>query len=255
LVIDNGDGKKHEMEYTDFAAAIPDKQFDFIIFEGCFMADVLSMYELRNKAEYIAASSAEIVSPGFTPVYKDNIMRLFDTKSPVSSVVAGFAKSYTDYIKTVFSEDDIYCSATLSVIKMSEMQNLAMVVKEALNGVKLNETTLPVDSIQRFDRPKKLIYSTYHRRNRYFDLDHVIENIASASHYAAFRTQMEKTIVWKDNTKRFLLSNSSNGVPDYSQYDGFFIERHSGLTTYIEQEVYPTLNSMFRNSSWYQAVY
>ncbi|MDR0745928.1 MAG: hypothetical protein LBF17_05485, partial [Mediterranea sp.] len=39
LVIDGEMSVNREMEYYDFAAAIPDKQFDFIIFEACLMSD------------------------------------------------------------------------------------------------------------------------------------------------------------------------------------------------------------------------
>jgi hypothetical protein len=255
LVIDRGDGTSREMSYQAFATAIPDKQFDFIIFEACFMADVVSLYELRNKTEYVMASAAEIVSPGLTPLYKNNIMRLFDTKTSASTVVSGFAQIYVDYVKSTYPDEaNVFRSATMSVIKMSEMQNLATSVKTALNGVKLNESTLQVDNIQRFDRPNKLIFSG-HRRNRYFDLGHVIENLASASHDAAFRAQLDKTVIWKGNTNRFLLANYANGTPNFSVYDGFFIEHHSGLSTYIEQTVYPELNSAYQNSAWFRAIY
>ena len=263
LVIDKGQGGTFEMEYDDFAGAIPDKQFDFIIFDACFITDVMFMYEMRDKAEYVLASSAEIVSPGFTPVYKD-IMRLYDTKSPVASVVAGFGQAYMDHIINSYPEDDIYCSATLGLIKMSEMQNLATTVKAALNGsVMIDESTLTVDSIQRFDRPKynslNLITSGQ-RRIRYSDFGHVMESLfadkfISDSHYAAFQEQMNRTVVWKANTKRFLLGSYGNSAPYFSEYDGFFIERHSGLSTYIEQDVYSEINAAYRRSSWYEAIY
>ena len=263
LVIDRGQGAAFEMEYDDFAAAIPDKQFDFIIFDACFITDVMFMYELRDKVEYVLASSAEIVSPGFTPVYRD-IMRLYDTKSSVVSVVAGFAQTYMDHIKKSYPEDDVLCSAALGIIKMSEMQNLATTVKEALNGeVMLDESTLSVDSIQRFDRPKynsnNLIISGY-RRIRYSDFGHLMESLytdrlISDSHYAAFQAQMGRTVVWKANTKRFLLGSYGNGAPYFAEYDGFFIEHYSGLSTYIEQDVYPVINAAYQNSSWYKAIY
>ena len=253
MVIDNGGGTRHEMEYYDFAAAIPDNKLDFIILEACLMADVMSMYELRNKAKYVLVSTAEIVSPGFTHIYKNEIMRLYDTKDSVLSVVSGFAQAYHDYV-IQYPENNVYCSSTLGIIKMSEMQNLATTVKEALNGVKLSESTLTVSDIQRFDRFK--LISNGKLGYRYFDLDHVIENLATSSQYAAFRAQMDNTVVWKANTKRFLLGNYGNGTPNYAEYDGFFIERHSGLSTYIQQSVFQeALNSVYENSSWYQAIY
>jgi hypothetical protein len=64
---------------------------------------------------------------------------------------------------------------------------------------------------------------------------------------------MEKTIVWKAATDRFLIE-INGGVPDLNTYNGFYIKHHSGLTTYIMQGVYPDLNSAYKNSSWYKAI-
>jgi hypothetical protein len=213
------------------------------------MADVMSMYELRNKAGYVLASSAEIVSPGFggsdeltTEIYKKEIMRLYDTKNDIKSVVSGFAQSYYDHIAAI-PENNVYCSATLSLIKTDGMEALASATKAALQGALIDETTVDIDLVQRFDRPRELIKNGY-RNSRYFDFAHVIEQIASESHVEAFNSQLDKTVVWKAATKRFLPEN-----------DGFFIEHHSGLTTYILQDVYPYLNSVFEASSWYKAIY
>jgi hypothetical protein len=251
LVIDDGDGVKYEMEYDDFASAIPDKQFDFILFEACLMADVMSMYELRNKAEYVLASSAEIVSPGFEPVYKNEIMRLYDTKNDIKSVVSGFGQSYYDHIISSYPEISDVCSATLSLIKTDEMEALAAVTKSVLNGTEMDEKNVtPLSDIQWFDRPGKLGRNPY---CRYFDFAHTIEKLMPEADRRAFNEQIEKTVVWKVATKRFLL-NGSNESPNFVEYDGFFIERHSGLTTYISQDVYPVLNSAFKGSSWYKAI-
>jgi len=189
------------------------------------------------------ASSAEILSPGFTFIYRYEIMRLFDMKNSISAVVGGFGKSYVDFLKAVFPENNINCSTTMSLIKMSEMENLASTVKTLLDGTQLNESTLTVDNIQRFDRPGELIISGS-RRNRYFDLGHVMEHLVSDSQYASFLVQMGKTVVWKDHTKRFMVGQG-----------GFMIEQHSGLTTYIQQSVYPQINAAYESSSWYNAIY
>ena len=226
------DAVVREMEYYDFAAAIPDKQFDFIIIEACLMADVMSMYELRNKAEYVLASSAEIVSPGFTNIYDKEIMGLYDTKNNVSSILSGFVQSYYDIMKN---------SITMSIIKMDEMENLASVTKSILKGIDIDDTNLDVDEIQTFDRPRYLSGKPY---SRYFDFAHIMENLVSSSDYKMFNTQMEKTVVWKASSSSFLLNQN-----------GFYINHHCGLTTYIEQTVYPELKAAYRNSSWYKAVY
>ena len=51
------------MEITDFAMALADHLFEFIIFEACYIAGIEVAYELRNKAPYIMSSDAPVVSP------------------------------------------------------------------------------------------------------------------------------------------------------------------------------------------------
>ena len=240
LVIDNDNGGgNREMEYYDFAAAIPDKQFDFIIFEACLMADVMSMYELRNKAEYVLVSSAEIVSPGFVYIYKDNIMNLFNPNISFQSILTSFAQSYINYVSS-FSENDYRNSSTLSLLKMDEMENLASVTKVSLQGMSVDETNLTIDNIQSFDRPNALSGQS---KSRYYDLADVMENLIPASRYKSFNEQLEKTVIWKVSTKRFF-----SGQPG-----SYYINKHCGLTTYIEQDVFSFINSEYKKSAWYKA--
>jgi hypothetical protein len=250
VIIDNG-GAKREMEYYEYAAAIPDDKLDFIVFEACLMADVAVMYELRNKAGYVLASSAEIISPGFggsngltTTIYKDKIMSLYNTSISIASALTEFGQSYYDYIATIPETND-YCSVTLSLIKMNEMEALSNATKNTLQGKVVGEDNLSVsiDDIQSFDRPSALISSSYVRKSRYFDLTNTIENISSVTNLSAFKSQVDKTVVWKASTKNFFLGGS-----------GFYINYHSGLTIYIQQDVYPYLNSFYSDSEWSKAI-
>jgi len=241
LVIDTVDGNKKEIEYYDFVAAIPAGTLDFIIFEECLMADVAIMYELRNKTEYVLASSAEIVAPGFTYIYKHRIMSLFDTKNKVEKILSNFGQFYVNTLKTNLPENNERCSVTMSVIKMSEMDALATATKSALNGMDINESNLLIDSIQSFDRPNALITSGYTKRSRYFDLGQTVDSLAIQT--AAFQSQLNKTVVWKDASTNFMLG-----------YNGFKIKHHSGMTIYIKQNAFPILNGKYEETAWYQAI-
>lgn len=224
LVIDNGHGSSQEMKYADFASAIQNNQFDFIIFEACLMADVLVMYELRNKADYVMASSAEIVAPGFTSIYAGSVMGLFNTSKSVDEVLMEFASAYSRHYDTSF---------TMSILKMSEMNALAAVTKSVLKGKLIHESNLTIGAIQTFYKVRSS------RKWSFFDLEQTIEELVSESDYRTFCNQIEKTVIWKDESNRTLY---------------FPISRHCGLTTYIEQAAYPQLNAAFENSSWYNAI-
>ena len=231
----DGGGNIREMEYYDFASAIPDNQFDFIIFEACLMSDVMVMYELRKKAKYVLASSAEIVTPGFQYIYEKEFMKLYDTKKQTNAIVSDFGQAFYDLTRI---------DLTLSIIKMDEMEKLALATKNALQGIDINEANVIIDSVQYFDRPGYSISGGYHRAPRYFDLLHTIEKLVPDARYKAFNDQLEKTVIWKAASGSFLL-NYSHGI---------YIKRHCGLTTYIEQDAYPYLNSEYRRSSWYKAI-
>lgn len=244
LGIDNGEGTRQEMEFYDFAAAIPDDQFDFIIFEACLMADAAVMYELRNKADYVLASSAEIVAPGFAPIYTGAIMQLYNTRISAESNLKTFGQTYYNYIVTTFASDHYknYRSATLSLIKLDEMESLASIVGDALQGIIPDENDLDASEIQTFDRPSApgMGGRPY---DRYFDLAHTVEQATSNLVYSKLETQLNKTVVWKAATETFMII----------QY-GFTIDHHCGLTTYIKRNEYPVMNAAYEATSWCKAL-
>ena len=118
IIIDND----NEMEITDFAMALPDHLFEFIIFEACNMAGIEVAYELRNKAAYIMASSAPVVSPGFTPIYAGSISCLLEENADLQR----FAENYFHYWNLMEGDKR---SATISIIKTAGLSNLANLIR------------------------------------------------------------------------------------------------------------------------------
>lgn len=220
-----------EMELSDFANAIPDHAFDFIIFEACLMAGVEVAYELKDKTTYILASSAELLVPGFVPIYKNSQQHLFDNSISVEEGLIRFAR---DYYNHALAQSGAYRSATLSVIKTDEIKPLA----DLLKGVNLS-TEASIYSTQHFDRPGS--YGDTPALPRYFDLLHAAKQLLSQERYQAVETQIKKTVVWKVATPTILWG-----------HNGILIEHHSGLTTYIEQEQLSRLNQAYRETAWYR---
>ena len=236
LGVDGGGGKRAEMEIADFAAAVPDGMFDFIVFETCLTAGAEVAYELRGKAGYMLASSAEIVSPGFTPVYPSALRLLCNTAVDVPTALTAFGEAYMDYVLKNYTGSR--CSATLSLVDLREISLLAVRMCEALSGY--SAETPGLSRLQHFDRPGS--YGDSPALPRFFDLDAWAEACAAPGTYAAFRAQLDRTVVWAAATETFMEGQN-----------GFAIRRHSGLTTYAEQEVFPELNAAYRRLSWYDA--
>lgn len=234
-----GDLGHAEMEIADFAAAIPDSMFDFIVFETCLTAGVEVAYELRGKADYMLSSSAEIVSPGFTPVYPGALKYLCNTAQDTEKSLTAFGRAYMDYVNTNYTDD--YRSATLSVVDIRQIPLLAIRMRELLENSS-DVTASDTADLQHFDRPGR--YGDTPALPRYFDLEAWVKRLGTPEQYAAFGEQLKRVVKWSGATQSFLLSQG-----------GFQIEEHSGLTTYIPQPEFQALNEWYEKTSWYRATW
>ncbi len=215
-----------EMEIADFVAAIPSNTFDYIIFESCYMASVEVVYALRNKADYIVASSAEVVSPGFEEIYPSAIQYI----TPLEPDLQRFAQEYFDCWS---AKSGVYQSATISLLDTSAIDRLAECVKQINSCASPSETAYT--EIQYFNRSGYRLIS---------DFGSYIDSYAPADLAAEFQEALDAVVIYKQATQYFLLGQS---------YD-YEINAHSGLTTYIPQASLSDLNSEYYQTEWYQEV-
>jgi hypothetical protein len=215
------DGRE-EMEFLHFASAIPDGMFSFIVFDACYMAGIETAYQLKNKTKYIAASSAELLSPGYTPVYGKYINELVDGNS------ASFIQAAFNYF---YNQSGYMRSATLSLIKTEQLDALAAFVRTNCDL----EKEVDLGDVQHFDR--------YGKRYFYDFADYYSLLLASGEKQQELQKLIDNCVVWKASTTDFL-----------REFGGFAIDRHSGMTSYVMQEGYPLLNESYTALGWYKAV-
>lgn len=221
IMEDNG----REMAIAGFAAAIPDGQFDFIVLEACLMAGVEVAYELRGKADYLLASSAEILSPGFTPFYPAVLEALF--RQPEADLQA-VADSYYNRCNSLEAP---YRSATVSVVRLDRMDELA----EAMHKVYGCMADIPeewVREVQCFDRSENRLF---------FDLGSLLERMKAAGN-----AEMRVAVEAAGNA----LSSAVASKAATPLFVDIPVRAHSGLTSYIEQPAFPSLNVAWRQTPW-----
>lgn len=212
-----------EMEMAAFASAIPDRAFDYIVFEACLMAGIEVAFELKDKTNLILASSAEIVSPGFTEIYPQTFGCLTDGD------LTTFASQAFDYFDRQSGE---MRSATLSVIRTDSLQLLAEFIANNCR----TDREVDVREVQRFDRNR--LYRLF------FDFeDYYSRLLNSEEQRDELRRLISNCVVWKQATPSFLVNSN-----------GFVINRHSGMTTYIPQANFPALNSRYEDTQWRKAI-
>ncbi|MCD7973444.1 MAG: clostripain-related cysteine peptidase [Candidatus Azobacteroides sp.] len=218
--------KQQEMEFTDFAACIPENTFDFIIFEACFMSGIEIAYELKDKTDYIVASSAEIVEPGFCTIYETSLSSLFKRNPDLT----GFTEKTFEYFNSL---SGAWRSATWSVINTGALDNLGQWMIN--NCQDPSDKEIDVKELQKFNRTSYKLF---------FDFGAYVSRLVPEARQEEFQALMEECIIYKAATPLFM-----------SGYTGFTIHAHSGLTTYIPDKDYPLLNRDYKNLSWYKNVW
>lgn len=200
-------------------------KYDFILFDACFMAGVEPVYELRNNADYIVASVAEVLFGGYP--YQHIVKHLFKDKADLTAT----AEAFMSYYKS-FRESDMR-SATMSVINTREMEDLASISRVLVQKYKTNIPTVNLSKIQKYDS-----YST----TLFFDFKDFIENIADENdpNLTLFNNQLKTTVIYSDHTPAMM--------------DIFNIDHSCGLSCYIQGRT-TRLDNIYKTTEWYKRVY
>jgi hypothetical protein len=206
-----------QMNIPDLAAALPVK-FDFILFDACLMGAVEVAYELRNNADYIIASPAEIIYRGFP--YDEIVPELLKPSINLQSV----ARKYFDYYDGL---EGAYRSATISLIDTKELENLANITAELISGNEMDEN---------FDRTEVQRLDVYEEQYTFDFADFITKAFPSANK-DAFMRQLSKTVLYKAHTPEFL-----------NEYQ---IETCCGLSCYIPVQGRDDLNKYYQSLQWY----
>lgn len=207
-----------EMELADFASAIPDKAFHTIIFEACFMAGIEVLYQLKDKTDYILASSSELLSPGFTYIYTQELSKL----------VYGNNEQFMQAAFNYFDQQSgDMRSASFSLIKTESLKILADYIKQNCDFSK----EIVISELQHFDRYSYRLF---------FDFEDYYIRLMPEDKKVEFLNLIDSVVVKKLATETFMLG-----------YNGFTINKHSGMTTYILQKEFPALNENYKYIDWY----
>lgn len=211
------------MELTAFASAIPDGCFEFIVFEACLMAGIEVAYELKDKTDYIIASSAELLRPGFQEIYVSSINYLFEEQPKLEA----FTKDVFNLFNT---NSNYYQSGTFSLIKTAGLRELRNFLQTNIAPEKMAAVD-PFD-VQHFD------FKSYHLFYDFEDyFSRILKDEASLQELSSL---IGKCVVYKAATAEYYLDS----------YRNFKINHHSGLTAYIPQDIFPFLNESYKSLSW-----
>ena len=206
------------MEIPDLVEALSDTHYNYIIFDACFMANIEALYDLRNSADYIVASAAEVLGAGFP--YETMIPMLFEYDNHSLEAIC---QKYMEYYANT--------SGTVALIDCKQLETLA----EAMRAEVAMMCEVDANDVQAYDA------FDYHL---YFDLLHYVE--LGTENSSAFEKVLNKAVLYSGHTDTILTATGD--------VDSFSLTRSCGLSCYVPQKECPATEAAWRETAWAKAI-
>lgn len=204
--------------------------FDYLLFDACFMSNIETLYDLRNSADYIIASPCEIMRRGFP--YHRTLPHLF-AGNDLSTNMCNAAESYYVYYRDEYVGSS-RCGS-IAVIDCAELEPLAEATKQVV-----------ATALEEYDVSNLQFYEG-HSRHTFFDFGAWCRLVATNSEALInFEEQMARTVIAKFTLPSFYSALGSSGTYPIDE------EQYTGVTTSAPCETYP---DDWRKTSWYGRVW
>lgn len=226
-----GEENGQHMEVYDLAKALRGFHFDFLLFDACAMGSVECLYELKDVADYIVSSAAEIWSPGFP--YDIVLPYFFTEKAQLDKVAEGFYDFYANFSSP---------QGCVSVVKTNELDELASIVKDIISSAGGFPAVydLSLSGIQRLS----LLPSA---RTSLYDLEDLLKKLATEEQMQQLLDCLQKLVEVKYTTETLAASGGRSYIS---------VRTFSGLSIYPLQTNLPQHNAWYlENLAWAKAVY
>ncbi|MCR5198687.1 MAG: hypothetical protein K6D55_07890 [Prevotella sp.] len=225
-------------EMADALATLPNLRFIFA--DCCCFQCVESAYELRHVTDYLIGSAAEI--PGEGAPYQTVIPHLFDQREDFYTLVCD------DY----FEQVSVGYQEPVSVVKSSEMDQLAQATRAALT-----QSLQPINEQgENYPDVEGLIY--YYDQTL-FDMQDFMLSRAPEHVYTEWKRTFDKAVVYKKMAEVWL----ANHIPYLDKSETMFrdfnvtAERYGGVSMFVPQNRYSTFiqrqNERIKKMEWYSA--
>ena len=214
-----GNDNGARMNIPDLAENLPVK-FKFILFDACLMGAVEVAYELKDKTDYMIASSTETQATGFP--YDVIIPELLQPAIDYNAV----AKTYFDHYN---AQQGAYQSATVSVVETQQLPALATAMKHLCENNPVNFDVFDRTSVQRLD-----VYEEQY----VFDLLDFVDKIFPNANKDDFIVKLNEAVLCKYHTPQFIQT--------------YNINTYCGLSCYIPLPSRVDLNAFYKTLKWYQ---
>ena len=225
--------KSMEMEELAGSLGRLSAKVDYILFDACFMQSTEVAYELRNSAEWLIGSPAEIPANG-APY--DRIMgELFSFPFNPDGLIKKYSKGYSSYLGVL-----------LSAVKCSAVDGLADATAAFVPAYFSSDSVVDYSDV--FSYLSGGCFRDYNLYPEYFDMNAVMLHRLPEDAYHAWKSAFDEAVPYKVASSKWLSGiNDRNYVVNDSVY--------SGLSMYVPRNdvKYAGLNADFTTTRWYSA--
>lgn len=118
----------------DIAAVLSDKNIDVFFMDNCIMGTIEVIYELRNCADYIVTSPAQIPGPGhnYADLFRELSQNLYNTEDFLREALNSYYRAYEGSDPPGYVRPAGLVS-TQELLMAYKTANLERIVKESLN--------------------------------------------------------------------------------------------------------------------------
>jgi len=207
--------------------------WDYIFFDACFMQCVEIDYELRNLADYIIASPAELPAGGAP--YVDIMSSMMADENAAEGIVENYFNVYAKNKGLV-----------ISAVKCDEMGNLLTATRRAVPDFYTLGYNLDTYGIQ----PYCIFIQQSYWKPEYYDMGSVMNAMLDPDAYNTWQEQMQKTICQNRFTTYWTSDFSSFG------FNARIIDSNhcTTLSIFVPNEKYTDLgyNEDIKQYAWYK---
>jgi hypothetical protein len=219
--------------------------FDYLLMDACLMSQVEVAYELRNTADYLILSPAEVMGHGFP--YGDistDLIGTGDLKNEAIAIGKKFISFYRDLTNEEINADFTGGKerwATIAVIKSSEMDDLASATAKLLD--EYGENMSVFTSYKLYKMQNSCSYARSTMAYSSYDFNAFARELTDNNIPSYFTNALDKAVIYKDYVNEYNL----NGVYiDPTSY--------SGIGCYIPYPNKTKWNEYFATLGWNKVV-
>lgn len=210
-------------DIDEIKSAVPDGKFETIWFDCCYMSNIETVYELRDKCNWMVAYPTEIAAAGLP--YHEVLPYVLTYPQNLK----GGAEALYNYYNANRT------AVTVAVMDMSKIEDVAKACKAVYNSGE--------------ERPKSYGLQNYSRSssNPYYDLGQYVREYAEANNAETLITDfvqaMDKFVVYAIASER-----------DFN-YKPIVASNYCGVSTHLFTGSSTEKENYYRNLDWYSATY